>query len=174
MLAAFLTELEFAIGGARKQADCTGSINWPARGVYFFRESGEQRSDTGEGPRIVRVGTHALKAGSGTKLWTRLSQHRGIQKTGGGKHRGSIFRLIVGAALIQRDRKHFPTWGAGNKAEKKVTDMELPLECEVSRVIGNMSVVWLNIADDAGPKSRRGIITENNKCPTICMGVRPG
>ncbi len=33
------------------------SINWPARGVDFFREAGETRSDTGRGPRIVRVGT---------------------------------------------------------------------------------------------------------------------
>jgi hypothetical protein len=38
--------------------------------VYFFRESSEDRSDTGEGPRVVRVGTHALKAGARTTLWT--------------------------------------------------------------------------------------------------------
>jgi hypothetical protein len=92
-----LDDLEAAIGGARKLGDCSGHMNWPGRGLYFFRESGEHRSDTGKGPRIVCVGTHALKAGSGTKLWTRLSQHRGIQSTGGGNHRSSIFRLIVGA-----------------------------------------------------------------------------
>ena len=46
-------------------------------GVYFFHEPGEERLDTGVGPRIVRVGTHALKIGSSTKLWTRLSQHKG-------------------------------------------------------------------------------------------------
>jgi hypothetical protein len=55
--------------------------------VYFFREAGETRCDSGNGPRIVRVGTHALKAGSSTKLWTRLSQHRG-KSAGGGNHRG--------------------------------------------------------------------------------------
>jgi hypothetical protein len=32
--------------------------------VYFFREAGENRSETGEGPR---VGTHALKAGVKSK-----------------------------------------------------------------------------------------------------------
>jgi hypothetical protein len=52
--------------------------------VYFFMEEGETRSDSGIGARIVRVGTHALKEGSGTKLWTRLSQHRGQEKSGGG------------------------------------------------------------------------------------------
>jgi hypothetical protein len=99
-----LGNLERKIGGARKLADCSGQMLWPQRGVYFFREQGEDRSDTGDGPRVVRVGTHALKAGSRSKLWGRLSQHRGPAKTGGGNHRGSIFRLIVGAALINRER----------------------------------------------------------------------
>ena len=70
-------------------------------------EQGENRSDTGDGPKVVRVGTHALTAGSGTKLWTRLSEHKGPPKTGGGNHRGSIFRLIVGAALINRESSIF-------------------------------------------------------------------
>jgi hypothetical protein len=83
-----------AIGGARMLAECNGRWNWPRRGVYFFME--EVRADTGSGPRIVRLGTHALKAGSGTSLWNRLSQHRGQARSGGGNHRASIFRLIVG------------------------------------------------------------------------------
>ena len=98
-----LDSLQHKIGGSRKLADCSGRMVWPRRGVYFFHELGENRSDTGDGPRVVRVGTHALTAGSGTKLWTRLSQHKGSPKTGGGNHRGSIFRLIVGAALINRE-----------------------------------------------------------------------
>jgi hypothetical protein len=64
-----LNRLENTIGGARALADCRGRMKWPARGVYFFREAGENRSDTGEGPRVVRVGTHALKAGGSTTLW---------------------------------------------------------------------------------------------------------
>jgi len=60
-----LANLEKIIGGARTLADCRGRKVWPARGTYFFREAGENRSDTGEGARIVRVGTHALKQGSG-------------------------------------------------------------------------------------------------------------
>jgi hypothetical protein len=157
-----LNELENTVAGARRLADCTGGMKWPGRGVYFFRELDEQRSDTGAGPRIVRVGTHALKAGSGTKLWTRLSQHKGVQSTGGGNHRGSIFRLIVGAALIQRDGLDFPTWGAGNTAGRQVRDCELGLEREVSRVIGNMPLLWLSVEDGAGPESQRGYIERNS------------
>jgi hypothetical protein len=47
----------------------------PSRGVYFFHETGENRSDTGEGPRLLRVGTHALKTGGSTTLWAALRTH---------------------------------------------------------------------------------------------------
>jgi hypothetical protein len=157
-----LDNLERHIGGARTLADCSGRMVWPKRGVYFFGEPGERRADTGDGPRVVRVGTHALKAGSGTKLWTRLSQHRGQTSTGGGNHRGSIFRLIVGAALIRRDGINFPTWGDGNTAVRDVRLGERALECEVSRVIGKMPFLWLPIEDDAGPESLRGYIERNS------------
>ena len=104
-----LDRLQENIGGPRTLAGCSGRMDWPKRGVYFFMEIGEHRSNTGTGPRVVRVGTHALTAGSSTKLWTRLSQHRGQLKTGGGNHRGSIFRLIVGRSLIKRHGYSFLT-----------------------------------------------------------------
>jgi hypothetical protein len=156
-----LDELQRHIGGARTLAECAGRMDWPKRGVYFFRESGEARVDTGIGPRIIRVGTHALKTGSGTKLWTRLSQHKGQLSTGGGNHRGSIFRLIVGAALIRRDGVDFPTWGDGNTADRLVRSGELTLERQVSETIGNMPFLWLAIDDEAGPESQRGYIERN-------------
>jgi hypothetical protein len=138
-------------------------MDWPGRGVYFIREFGEGRTDTGQGPRIVRVGTHALKTGSSTKLWTRLSQHKGQSRTGGGNHRGSIFRLITGAALSKRDGYEFPTWGKKNiTASREVRAGESVLECEVSRVIGNMPFLWLSIQDEAGPQSLRGFIEQNS------------
>jgi hypothetical protein len=155
-----LDRLGQEIGGARHLADCSGRMEWPARGVYFFREDGEIRTDTGGGPRVVRIGTHALKDGSGTKLWTRLSQHRG-QSHGGGNHRGSIFRLIVGAALIRRDKLTFPTWGAGNTAKADVKDDEAALERTVSAFIGKMSFIWLPVGDAPGPNSQRGYIERN-------------
>ncbi len=155
-----LGRLEKSIG-TRTLASCSGRMDWPKRGVYFFRELGELRSDTGDGLRIVRVGTHALKTDSRTKLWTRLSQHKGQPSTGGGNHRGSIFRLIVGAALISRDMGEFPTWGDGNTAKGDVRIGEFPLECEVSLVIGKMPFLWLSLEDDAGPGSRRGYVERN-------------
>jgi hypothetical protein len=102
-----------------------------------------------------------LKADSGTKLWTRLSQHKGQSSTGGGNHRGSIFRLIVGAAVMRRDGVVFPTWGKGNTAAKQVRAGELALEQRVSHTIGNMTFIWLSICDDAGPQSLRGHIERN-------------
>ena len=65
----FLDELEFHIGGRRCLATSTGHMPWPNRGVYFFFEAGEVRSGSGEGDRIVRVGTHALNSNSSTTLW---------------------------------------------------------------------------------------------------------
>lgn len=157
-----LNTLENNVGGARTLAACSGRMDWPKRGVYFFCESGETRSDTGDGPRVVRVGTHALKTGSRTKLWTRLSQHKGQRSTGGGNHRGSIFRLIVGTSLIGRDRHVYPTWGVGNTASGDVRASETALECAVSKVIGSMPFLWLTIEDEVGPESRRAYIEKNS------------
>jgi hypothetical protein len=156
-----LDGLEHSIGGPHKLADCSGRMNWPSRGVYFFREASELRSDSGRGPRVVRVGTHALRTGGRTKLWTRLSQHKGQVASGGDNHRGSIFRLIVGAALIRRDGLIFPTWGNGSTAESFVRSGEVALERQVSRLIGDMPFLWVPIGDEPGPKSRRGYIERN-------------
>ncbi len=156
-----LSILEQRLDGPRSLSRSSGRMNWPQRGVYFFREGGEGRTDTGLGPRIVRVGTHALKAGAGTKLWTRLSQHKGQVRSGGGNHRGSIFRLIVGAALIERDRLDYPTWGQGNSAPREVRNGEQNLERTVSEVIGKMPFLWLAVEDEPGPDSQRGYIERN-------------
>ena len=156
-----LTQLERKVCGARRLSECNGRMRWPQQGVYFFREAGENRTDTGDCPRVVRVGTHALRAGAGTKLWGRLSQHRGTVNPLGGNHRGSIFRLIIGAALIERNGYSYPTWGHGNSAPRETTEGERPLEREVSAVIGAMSFLWLAVNDDPGPYSLRGYIERN-------------
>lgn len=156
-----LQKLEDKLGGARRLLDCSGKLSWPRRGVYFFMEEGELRSDSGSGPRIVRVGTHALNAGSGTKLWTRLSQHRGQAGNGGGNHRGSIFRLIIGTALIARGLNS-QTWGKGSTATSDIRDAEIELERDVSKVIRGMPFVWLAIDDDPGADSQRGYIERNS------------
>lgn len=157
-----LNRLEDKLGGARRLSECNGKMGWPPRGVYFFREAGECRRETGEGPRIVRVGTHALKAGSKTTHWSRLSQHRGVASHGGGNHRGSIFRSLVGSAKI---KKHgcdgYPKWGKGSNAPKEVREAEYPLERAVSAVIGDMPFLRLEADDEPGPNSCRGYIERN-------------
>ncbi len=157
-----LDRLSERIGGPRRLADCSGRMNWPERGVYFFMEEGENRSDSGSGPRAVRVGTHALKTGSNTSLWNRLSQHKGQSRSGGGNHRGSIFRLIVGAALVGRGQHQCPTWGQGSTAARQIRESEATLECAVSEVIGAMPFLWLAIEDEPGPASLRGYIERNS------------
>ena len=156
-----LTDLEQVLGGARRLVDCSGRMDWPRRGVYFFQEPGETRADTGGGLRVVRVGTHALKTASKTKLWTRLAQHKGPAKSGGGNHRGSIFRLLVGTSLIGRDGHKFPTWGQKSSAPREVRDLEQPLERAVSAAIGDMPFLWLDVGDEPGPSSLRGFIERN-------------
>jgi hypothetical protein len=38
------------VGGARTLGACSGRLGLPRRGVYFFMEDGEVRSDSGSGP----------------------------------------------------------------------------------------------------------------------------
>lgn len=157
---ALMDELACRTGGSRLLAECSGRLEWPQRGVYFFMESGEIRRESGEGPRIVRIGTHALKNGSRTTLWRRLSQHRG-QRSGDGNHRGSIFRLLVGAALIADNPTLCETWGERSTAPPATRDTERELEKRVSATIGQMPFVFLPVDDDPGPQSLRGLIERN-------------
>lgn len=152
-----LDRLEQTIGGKRWLLDCNGKMIWPARGIYFFMEDGEIRTDTGQGLRIVRVGTHALKPMSGTTLWGRLHQHKGQEKSGGGNHRGSIFRLLVGTALIKKAGRACPTWRQGNTAKGETRKNEEPMERNVSSHIRKMPLVWLAVDDGQGLKALEDI-----------------
>ena len=169
---ALLSRISEHTGGYRHLAACDGRMEWPRRGVYFFFEPGEPRSDPGNGLRVVRIGTHALKPATRTSLWNRLSQHRGSARSGAGNHRGSIFRLIVGAALARRsDTSLPPSWGVGSgvsAAARKlgldrvtVKREEADLERRVSKYIGQMPFLWLSVDDSPGPASLRGVIERN-------------
>lgn len=155
-----LAQLERKVG-ARRLSKCNGHMDWPRSGVYFFREAGESRSGTCAVQRIVRVGTHTSNSGNGSLLWRRLRMHRGNAKDGGGNHRGSVFRKIVGTALIERDGYNYPTWGKGNNAPKEVKADEHPLEQKVSAVIGDMPFLWLATEDEPWPESLRKCIERN-------------
>lgn len=158
---ALLTSLSEKTGGSRLLSECTGRMHWSRRGVYFFMERGEIRTDTGSGLRIVRVGTHALKTGAKTTLWNRLSQHKGPIKSAGGNHRGSIFRLIVGVALMDINGISVQTWGQGSSAPKNIREGERRLERLVSKTMGAMPFLWMSVPDEPGPESLRGYIERN-------------
>jgi hypothetical protein len=155
-----LDELARKCGGPFLLSGCTGRMNWPVRGVYFFFENGEYR-DESRVPRVVRVGTHALKAGSKTTIWNRLSQHKGTG-SGGGNHRGSIFRLIVGTAITSKNSFNSNTWGQASSAPKEIRLKEADLENHVSKAIGEMRFLCLPILDEPGPGSVRGSIERNS------------
>jgi len=139
-----------------------GRQQWPQRGVYFFFEYNQVRTDSGIGLRVTRIGTHALKDGSKTTLWKRLAQHKGKVKNNGGNHRGSIFRLLTGTALIKQKALEFSTWGQGNTASKEIRSSELELEQLVSKTIGQMPFLCLLITDKASKESLRGYIEKNS------------
>lgn len=154
-----LDELKVRLGGNRLICDCNGRIVWPQRGVYFFLEPGEVRSD--HSPRVVRVGTHALKRSSNSTLWRRIAQHKGTSQ-GTGNHRGSIYRLLIGAALMARSPEiGTPTWGKGSSARPDVTELEKPLESQVSAYLAKQPILWLAIDDEPSPNSLRGYIERN-------------
>lgn len=168
-----LQHLDQRIGGTRMLADCSGRMNWPQRGVYFFFESGEMRSDSGTGPRVVRVGTHALTGTSRTTLWNRLSQHRGSSRSGGGNHRGSIFRLLVGSAMARLDAAHLiESWGKGGSADAEIRRGEFEHERRVSVHIRAMPFLWLPIDDEPGRESLR-LYVERNSIALLSNFERP-
>ena len=138
-------------------------MDWPSRGVYFFFEPGEFRTHNCAEPRVVRVGTHALISGSRTTLWNRLSNHRGVAASGLGNHRGSIFRLLVGTALMTRQPScAIHTWGHGSSAGRNTRDAEAPLERLVTDIIGKMPLLWLRIDDPPGSAGNRRAYIERN------------
>ena len=145
----------------RQLKEYSGRLQWPARGVYFFMEPGECRSSHPSVHRIVRVGTHAVSALAKSTLWGRLRAHRG-GADGGGNHRGSIFRLHVGAALLAADEEQLATWGVKASAPIEIRATEAAHERRVSAYICSMSVLWVGVPDDPGPRSHRSIIERNS------------
>lgn len=148
-----LAEAENRIGGKKLLSQCHGRMTWPKHGIYFFFEHGEIRQgviggrDASPIMRVVRVGTHAVKVTSRTKLWNRLYSHRG-GNDGNGNHRGSVFRLLLGQALIRRDNISIPqpgNWAIGSSAPAEIRQAERNMEIEVSNYLNNMPFVWLAV-----------------------------
>ncbi len=165
-LYSLLARLAETPGQGQPLSDLPARTSLPERGVYFFREPGEHRAANRAVLRVVRVGTHAVSSGSKATLRDRLKTHLGT-RTGGGNHRGSIFRRHVGAALLTRDGIPLATWGVGSSAPPAVRTSEsarageAACEKRVSEHIGAMSVLWVHVPDESGPDSARAFIERN-------------
>lgn len=143
-LYALLDGLDDRNGPPRLLDECGPQTGWPDAGIYFFYEEGEQR-ENGQ-PRVVRVGTHRLTATSRSTLWDRLAQHRGSPT--GGNHRGSIFRLHVGTAMLASGEypEAAATWGL-KKPPPEARLQERRLEQAVSAHIGRMPFRHVTVHD---------------------------
>ena len=126
--------LEERVGPKRRLSDCHRNMGWPRRGVYFFFEESETRSNPNGGLRVVRVGTHAVTAKSKSRLWNRLYEH----KQDGGR---SVFRDHVNRALRKRP---------SNGREHNHT------RC-ISSYIGQMPFLWVNVDGENSHKLRTRI-----------------
>lgn len=159
-----LDRLGKGVGGPRRLNQIWSPNDWPTHGVYFFFEDGEMRED-GASPRVTRVGTHAVSATSRTTLWNRLRAHKGT--TGGnlpdgGNHRGSIFRLHVGAALLEKHGETLESWGVKSSASRGIRTAEHDHELLVSSYIRSMPFLWLEVPGAGGPGNARSEIETNS------------
>jgi hypothetical protein len=164
-----LEELQGLNGGPHRLAAAKADHPWPRRGVAWFFEKGENRVESGGGPRVVRVSTHALKPELNSTLWERMSQDAS------GSHRLSIFRTLVGLSLRDLTGNIEPqVWGRDRPGvENPAPDKhELALEAAVSLYIGQMPFVVLPVDDEPGPRSQRAFI-ERNSIALLSNYARP-
>ena len=146
-------------GGLRRLSECHGRLGWPRQGVYFFYEDGETGPDGR--PRVVRVGMQRPDPDQPVHPVGGASQHRGNvggRRPGGGNHRGSIFRLHVGAALIRRTGS--PTTCLPQLLARPepatLHPGERDVERAVSALIGRMPFTWLAVPTQPDGTSARG------------------
>lgn len=130
----------------------------PKRGVYIFLDR-QEPNFLQIHPRIVRVGTHGVSQGSMATLRGRLRNHLG-PATEVGNHRGSIFRLHVGRAMLEAEQRgaHLPTWGAGQDADARVKAVEADHEIAVSRYLRELEVALIAIDDEPAKGSLRASV----------------
>lgn len=132
--------------------------NIPNQGVYFFFDQNENRENSND-LRVVRVGTHAAQANSKATIKQRLSQHKGPENLFG-RHRASVFRELVGYALIYKDNLQQNKWGI--RKDKSMLNSEKDLEKNVSLYLRDLSFTILEIEGEASKDNDRAYIERNS------------
>lgn len=161
-----MTRLRAQPGQGRPLRELPAASLLPARGVYFFFETGEMRTDALT-PRVVRVGTHAVSLHSRSTLRGRLRQHLGT-RSGDGNHRGSIFRRHVGMALLAKAGATVATWAVGTsppaslKTDPSALQVEREWEVRVSQYVGAMPVCWLSVPGEPRADCDRARLERNS------------
>ena len=167
-----MDELKVLNGGLHRLATASPHGPWPRRGVVWFFEKGETRTESGPGSRVVRVGTHALKAELKSSLWDKLAQD------GSGSHRQSVFRTLIGLSIRDLTGKQEPAgWGRDRTGMPAASidppdRAELTLEAAVSLYVGQMPFLFLAVDDEPGPRSERAFI-ERNSIALLSNYARP-
>jgi hypothetical protein len=132
----------------------------PTQGVYFFFEKKETRENSII-ERVVRVGTHAAQANSNATIKQRLGQHKGPENFYG-RHRDSVFRELVGYALINQNKLSQQNWGIRKeKSNQEVLAMEKELEKNVSSYLRDLRFTILEIKGEASKDNDRAHIERN-------------
>ena len=109
--------------------------------------------------RVVRVGTHAAQANSKATIKGRLSQHKGPENLFG-SHRASVFRELVGYALMNKDNHPQNKWGI--RIDKSMLESEKVLEKNVSLYLRDLSFTILEIEGEASKDNDRAYIERNS------------
>jgi len=127
---------------------------WRTKGVYFFFEPGEKRAAP-DAQRIVRIGSHR---GETSSIESRIVGEHSVDW---GR---SVFRRHVGAALIRKgefdsaiDSAEREPWarlwfsrvdrGPVHTDPKNLHPTLHPLHAIVTRTIGSMTLLWVEIPD---------------------------
>ncbi len=157
-----LGKLEHGIGGKHRVRDLEGGATIPKQGIYFFFENSEFHNQDQGVLRVTRVGTHGVSKGSKSSLWNRIKTHKGNTSLDG-NHRGSIFRLHVGKAIINHSKGAlcYPHWGIGQSASKEIRAQESEHEKRVSKYISDMSILWLSVPGESGADNDRAYLERN-------------
>ena len=134
--------------------------NIPTQGVYFFFDQFEIRDQYIQ-ERVVRIGTHAAQANSKATIKQRIAQHKGPENLYG-QHRNSVFRELVGYALINKNNLNFNHWGVRKeKSNKHVISVEREFEKEISLYLRSLKFTILEIPGDASKDNDRAFIERN-------------